>query len=213
MSAGFVYVLLNPSFPDQVKIGLTTGRPEARAKELRATGVPTPFVLVYDELVSDCREVERVLHERFAGYRVSSDREFFRIPVREAVRALQEVAAQHQLDSSPDRVSIYEPLNTKYPGYLPPDIKEVEIVQYEGVCFIQVTRRMYQDEVNVIIHREDLSFIVSGDGPMFPPTDPITENAQRFVRDLDDYSIIMTLDLFTEEASRRIADEWERSGG
>ncbi|MDZ7969847.1 MAG: GIY-YIG nuclease family protein [Nostoc sp. DedSLP03] len=90
MAQGFVYVLLNPSFPDQIKIGLTEQTSELRAKQLRTTGVPTPFIVIYDELVSECELVERKLHQRFAAYRVSSDREFFRIPVREAVRALQE---------------------------------------------------------------------------------------------------------------------------
>ncbi|WP_414552269.1 GIY-YIG nuclease family protein [Anabaena sp. CCY 0017] len=84
MTQGFVYVLLNPSFPDQVKIGRTEKDSEIRARKLWTTGVPTPFLVIYDELVSDCEVVESHLHERFAAYRVNSCREFFRIPVREA---------------------------------------------------------------------------------------------------------------------------------
>lgn len=47
-----------------------------RPKELRTTGVPTEFVVVRGELVSDCQEVERRLHERFSEYRVDRAREF-----------------------------------------------------------------------------------------------------------------------------------------
>ena len=72
MAAGFVYVLLNPSFPNQVKIGLTEDAPDVRARKLWTTGVPTPFIVVYDELVSDCEEVESRLHMRFNGYRVNA---------------------------------------------------------------------------------------------------------------------------------------------
>ncbi|MEH2169992.1 MAG: GIY-YIG nuclease family protein [Nostoc sp.] len=89
MAQGFVYVLVNPSFPDQVKIGRTEKTSELRAKQLQTTGVPTPFIVVYEELVSDCEVVENILHSRFAVYRTSQDREFFRVPVREAIRVLQ----------------------------------------------------------------------------------------------------------------------------
>ena len=71
-----------------------------RAKELWITGVPTEFIVVWDELVSDCQEVERRLHERSSEYRVNRAREFFRIPVREAVRALQQEAQTFRVEPS-----------------------------------------------------------------------------------------------------------------
>jgi hypothetical protein len=91
--AGFVYILSNSAMPGMVKIGLTRNEAAARAVELsRATGVPTDFELVYDELVNDCRAVERSLHKRFSEYRVNDRREFFRVPIRQAIAALQEEA-------------------------------------------------------------------------------------------------------------------------
>jgi hypothetical protein len=59
MREGFVYILMNPSMPGLVKIGLTEDTAEARAASLSsASGVPTRFTVVYDELVSDCCQVE-----------------------------------------------------------------------------------------------------------------------------------------------------------
>jgi len=215
MSAGFVYVLLNPSFADQVKIGLTEGKSELRARTLQSTGVPTPFIVLYDELVEDCYEVERRLHEQFAGYRVAKDREFFRVPPKEAIRALQEEASKSKVTRPLERVSILNELRDKYPGSLKPDITDIEIVQLPDVTFLEVTRRKYSHGRDAIVDREDLGYIVVDDHElMFPPTQPVDENARRFVHEFSDYSIIMTgLPLFTVEAANRIAEEWQRPGG
>jgi T5orf172 domain len=210
MAQGFVYILLNPSFPDQIKIGLTTGTSERRAKQLWSTGVPTPFIVVYDELVSDCELVESRLHERFSGYRVSSGREFFRVPVREAVRALQEEAAIHSIQEAKlhNRIEILPALKQKYDKYLKPDIVGVEIIQLPDVCFLESIRRSYQHLRDEIIERIDLAVM----GDTFPPTDPIDVNTRRFLEGLDEYDLIMVTSLFTEDACERIAYEWEVGG-
>jgi hypothetical protein len=213
MSAGFVYILLNPSFPDQVKIGLTEGKSELRARVLQSTGVPTPFIVLYDELVNDCQAVEWCLHEQFADYRVAKDREFFRVPPKEAIRALQAEAAKSKVTRPLDRVSILEDLRRKYSNALKPEITAVEIVQLPDVTFLEVARRKYPQGRDEIIEREDLGYIVD-DEPTFPPNRPIAENARRFVEEFDEYSIVMTgMPLFTEEAENRIAEEWQRPGG
>lgn len=91
--AGFVYVLINPSMPGLVKIGKTERAPEDRIKELSAaTGVPTPFILVYHSHFESCSAAEiyihTVLEER--GYKVASNREFFSAPVQEAIQVVIE---------------------------------------------------------------------------------------------------------------------------
>lgn len=85
---GFVYAMINPSYEGLVKIGKTTKDPNARAKELSsATGVATPFVVVYKRLFNDCSIAEvlihRLLEER--GCRVNKSREFFSIDISEAI--------------------------------------------------------------------------------------------------------------------------------
>ena len=56
---GYVYVMINPSCEGLVKIGKTTKDPEERAKDLSsATGVATPFIVVYKRLFNDCSIAE-----------------------------------------------------------------------------------------------------------------------------------------------------------
>ena len=87
-TSGYVYVMINPSLPEFVKIGKTTRDPHERVKELSsATGVPTPFVLVYYKAFKDCHFAETVLHDYLEGkgVRVSGNREFFQISTVEAI--------------------------------------------------------------------------------------------------------------------------------
>ena len=93
MSTGWVYVLSNPSIPSQVKVGWTKGRPEGRAKELQATGVPTPFKVETAFLFSNRADVvERKSHEFLREVRVSFGREFFKCDPRFAAQKILEAA-------------------------------------------------------------------------------------------------------------------------
>jgi hypothetical protein len=112
---GTLYILVNASMPNLVKIGKTTKSAVERAKELSSgTGVATPFHVAYELAVSDCDVAERLLHERLASHRISSDREFFAIDVREAIERLRQLGAEFPAtgcidsDHSPIRVEIDE---------------------------------------------------------------------------------------------------------
>lgn len=88
--------------PDLCKIGKTTRDPLVRVRELSsATGVPTPFILVFWEAVSDCGAAEIAVHDslELAGYRLSRDREFFEVPVDVALRLMLPVLAAFQAAS------------------------------------------------------------------------------------------------------------------
>jgi T5orf172 domain-containing protein len=61
MTTGFVYIMINPAMRGMVKIGLTKQTSKARAQGLRTTGVPDDFIVVYDELVTDCELAYRWL--------------------------------------------------------------------------------------------------------------------------------------------------------
>ena len=79
-SSGFVYVMINVSYTGLVKIGKTTKDPDERAKELSsATGVATPFIVVYKRQFNNCHVAEKVIHNVLEeqGYRVNTMREFF----------------------------------------------------------------------------------------------------------------------------------------
>jgi hypothetical protein len=90
---GYVYILFNPSFRDNIlKIGFTESAPEKRARKLSSTsGIPTDFVVAYSRFVSDCRFVERLIHESLANVRLRDKREFFKIPLDRAIIVLDRI--------------------------------------------------------------------------------------------------------------------------
>jgi hypothetical protein len=93
-AVGFVYVLTNEFMPGLVKVGRTSGLPEDRAKGLYETGVPGPFEVVYRSATSRPEAVERSAHELLGKYRTNSKREFFSVPVDDAVEAVREAAVE-----------------------------------------------------------------------------------------------------------------------
>mgnify|MGYP002625818022 CR=1 FL=1 len=91
-SEGYIYVMINSSIEGQVKIGKTTRDPYERAKELSsATGVPTPFVVVFYKPFKDCHLAEKMIHKFLEqkGCRVNNNREFFNISTTEAIDVIQ----------------------------------------------------------------------------------------------------------------------------
>jgi tetratricopeptide (TPR) repeat protein len=99
---GYIYVLANSAMPDLVKVGKTTRTPAERAAELsKVTGVPTPFIVVYEQLVDDCTAAEEFVHTMLQqkGYRESDNREFFRAPVSEIVGIIAKMPTQFSSNS------------------------------------------------------------------------------------------------------------------
>ncbi len=85
---GWLYVLANPAMPGLCKVGMTTRTPEERAAELHDTGSPAPYAVAAAWPVDDVRAAERDAHAALARYRVSDQREWFRVSVPAAVAAL-----------------------------------------------------------------------------------------------------------------------------
>lgn len=212
MSAGFVYIIINPAMRGLVKIGLTERTPKARAKELRGTGVPDDFVVVYDELVTDCEAVERRLHQRFDDYRYQPNREFFQIPVREAIRGLMDESDGFIVPriGANSGVEILPDLKKKYPFYLKPDFHSVKIVHRDGVVYLESVRYRHAGLRDEVVERTDLAFISDGDREMFLASRTPEDSARLFVHQLDEYSMIHCTDLFTHEACEQIALKHER---
>ena len=96
---GYVYILDNPAFHGLVKVGKTTKDPEARARELSSgSGVPDRYAVRWRALVNDCHQVERLIHQRLAHARARNDREFFAIPLEEAISIASRIAAPFSCD-------------------------------------------------------------------------------------------------------------------
>jgi len=204
--------MTNPVMRGLVKIGLTERTSKARARELRGTGVPDDFIVVYDELVTDCELVERRLHQRFDDYRYQPNREFFQIPVREAIRGLMEESVGFIVPriGSNSGVEILPDLKRKYPLHLKSDFHSVKIIHTDGVVYLESVRYRRAGSRDEVVERTDLAFIGSGDLEMFPSTRRPEDNARLFVHQLDEYSMIHCTDLFTPDACSEIARKYER---
>jgi len=102
-NGGHVYALLNSAMPGLVKIGKTEREPDERAKELSVgTGIPTPFLVAYEEWFKDCSAAEDYVHALLdeKGFRLAQNREFFCAPVKAAIQAI--VKAKEREDRSGD---------------------------------------------------------------------------------------------------------------
>lgn len=91
---GYVYVLMNPSMPNLLKIGQTKKNPEERAKELSSsTGVATNFIVVYKQKFNDCERAEHAVHIILEeeGIRVNKNREFFEAETSDVIEIISQL--------------------------------------------------------------------------------------------------------------------------
>ena len=92
----WVYVLSNASMPGALKIGYTRNHPIDRAKQLSSsTGVASPFVVEHAFQCFSAEGLECELHKFFEEYRVSNNREFFRVSLEEAKKAIEKLGQRH----------------------------------------------------------------------------------------------------------------------
>jgi hypothetical protein len=96
---GLVYILENEAMPGIIKVGMTTNLARRITELNNCTAVPLPFRCRYAATVEDPQFVEMRLHAAFAPHRLSSRREFFRVPV-ECVIAAIELAAIETVEAS-----------------------------------------------------------------------------------------------------------------
>lgn len=93
----YVYVLVNASMPGMVKIGMTTTSVTQRVHEInRATGVPTPWIPVFDYKCMRADLLEGELHEYFAEYRVSDNREMFNVDSISVQNAIESLGGKYR---------------------------------------------------------------------------------------------------------------------
>ncbi len=96
MATGYVYIMINPSFKENIiKVGQTTNI-EKRIKDLsHSSGIPTPFQVYALMKTTNYVDVERALHnilEKVVHKRVNAKREFFEIKPDEAYFLMQQLA-------------------------------------------------------------------------------------------------------------------------
>ncbi|MBT7556939.1 GIY-YIG nuclease family protein [Candidatus Woesearchaeota archaeon] len=95
-----VYILINESMPDYVKIGFTHGDVMERIKQLDRTGVPLPFEIYYAAIVGDAEKEEKWMHSIFADRRARDSREFFKMNPEYAVLALKRIEIKEKIIDS-----------------------------------------------------------------------------------------------------------------
>lgn len=94
----YVYVLVNKSMPDMVKIGMTVRDVNERAKEISgATGVPTPWVPVFSFKCFNSYKLEQELHEHLDAVRVAGNREMFYMHSRDAISTVKKLGDKYTL--------------------------------------------------------------------------------------------------------------------
>lgn len=209
MPMGFVYILFNPEKPSKVKIGLTIGTAEQRAKDLCTTGVSDRFYVVYDELVRDCGLVERKMHQRFAEFRRNNSREFFEVPMKMAVRALIEEAEPYRLPESAltKRAEILPKLRSKFPKTLNSELSSVAVIQLPDLYLLELRAKSSSDDHEALMERVDLEFI-EGIDRWLPPGTDVRDNVAGLVDEMNLATLLVISEaLFSEEGRvKAIAD-------
>ena len=213
MASGYVYLLTNHSMPGMLKIGCTLRDSRARARELYTTGVPTPFEVAFEVFSESHEELEGQAKAKLADFRVNSNREFFRYPLKDAIDLLLQMNRESmRSEESFSAVSILARMKQKYPAWIDPEIVNAQIVQTDERVWLEITKEeehagYLKDQT---IKRSDLAFICGDDydSAFFCFDDPVTENARKFTEEFDAYSIIMTTDLFHEAACHEVDERF-----
>jgi hypothetical protein len=90
--SGYVYALYNYCLRSVkqddkeyvfIKVGMTTGDPWSRAKELSTTGLPEPYKVVWYKSVENPAFIEKQMHCYLADRRFNKNREFFWMAIDE----------------------------------------------------------------------------------------------------------------------------------
>ncbi len=87
---GWVYVISNKGMPNLVKVGYSTKDPELRARELNHTGSPHPYIVDYELLIEEPRQIEQNAHKHLLPHR--EGKEWFRCSAEVAIAAIKQAA-------------------------------------------------------------------------------------------------------------------------
>ena len=90
---GWVYVITNAAMPGLVKVGFTMNDPEIRARELNHTGSPHPYIVAYEMLVDEPRQIEQSTHKLLSPK--LEKKEWFRCGSEEAIAAIKLVVGNN----------------------------------------------------------------------------------------------------------------------
>lgn len=206
MDNGYIYVLINESLKDLVKIGKTALSSSERARQLSSnTGIPTPFKVAYEIFSEDCDNLERKIHLELDDFRVNKNREFFKYPLNKTIEIIQKLAQKDNDHEKFESIEILPKIKDLYKDYVNPKVSSVKIYQTSDRVYLEVTQDEYiagylKDQY---IRRTDLGFIINGYDPedkTFRPESPINNNVEIFLSSGFNTMAICCDNLFTKDA-------------
>ncbi|WCH25942.1 GIY-YIG nuclease family protein [Aeromonas salmonicida] len=212
MNPGYVYILINESMPNMIKVGKTRRDSRSRARELYTTGVPTPYQVAFEIFCENYDSAEESMHQELSDFRVHRNREFFRYPLDKAIILLQRLAnISLEDDDAYAAIDITDELKSKYAKWIRDDIVSVRIVQPKDRVWLEITceNEVAGNLVDQVITRSDLGFISDGNHDSdvyFSPKSSPSINAEKFINGLDPFSLINTTDLFHDDGSAEVND-------
>ncbi|MDJ1478455.1 GIY-YIG nuclease family protein [Bacillus sp. LS15-K4] len=181
---GYLYILTNDSYPNLIKIGITSKKVEQRAKELYTTGVPNPFSIAYQAFIDEKEVAERVIHNSLYKYRENRNREFFSCTVEDAIKVFNSYLVTSQ-NNKYESIEILNQFKNRYEEHMNPRVSSIKITQAEQRVWVEST---LDDNIgggllDQTILRRDLGMIADSDkkGLAFSPERPILENAKKYL--------------------------------
>ena len=113
-------------------------------------------------------------------------------------------------------IEILDELIERFPGIIKPTVSTIRICQTDEHCYLEAIDEQSIKAASCLkgdaaIQRLSLSFIMDGEEVFFNPVQSVFKNANKFIHELGDYSIIMTCgDFFlTDEGCGSIASRHE----
>lgn len=218
MSAGYVYILINSSFIDLIKIGCTTYKSEERAKQISSnTGVPTPFIVAFEMYVDDCKKFEKEIHKKLYDYRVSPNREFFRYPLHKTIELMYELKKQNYTAGQDkfEAINISQQLLDKYPSGINSAISSMKIIQTNERVYFEVTKDDYIGDnlKDQHITRTDLAFIVEDEleNYTFDIAYEVSQNAQIFLELDNDVMVNCFSEIFNDDKADELWEDYRQN--
>lgn len=216
MANGYVYILVNRSMPDLIKIGHTKGNSGERARELQSKDVLTLFDVAFEIYVNDYETIEFNLINELSEFKISENEELFSYPVHKAINKLILMASnQNTFNQTYVVESIFLRIKQRYGCWVRKEITDIRIVQTAERVWLEIIEEeiLGGDLKNQLIRQTDLGFCSltndDVDENYFDPTDNISVNVDKFITNWDPWSIVMTTDLFSEEACHHIENDAE----
>lgn len=191
---GYVYILSNPGMPGLLKIGMTRFDPTRRVQELSsATGVPTPFQLVYYREFHDCVAAELEMHSIFAtkGLRYNDQREFFSVDTVEAINTLLSLDDEEIANNSSQ----------------PTEVLDVENYNAD-INWDEYYKKHYEFSNtfrNSKLYQEWNDFFYSQASPLHRKDANLTKELQNFIdRGIYNGISLLAIELFPDDIDKRI---------